>query len=69
MLEHLVQCVQLGQKELVGSKELTLMMHNISVSVQDVRKYYGAFNVGPTNVDVIKVGSGRGHNIAKTEDA
>ena len=33
--ERLVQCVQLSQKELIGCKELTLMICNTGVYVQD----------------------------------
>jgi hypothetical protein len=45
MLERLVQCVQLSQEELVGSKEVTLMIPKTSLSVQSAWRHYGAIKV------------------------
>ena len=45
MLERLVQCVQLSQQELVGCKQVTLLVPKTSLSVQDAWKHYGAIKV------------------------
>ena len=50
MLERLVQCVQLSQQELVGCKQVTLLVPKTSLSVQDAWKHYGAIKVSRKNL-------------------
>jgi hypothetical protein len=45
MLERLVQGVQLTQEELVGCKQVNLLVPKTSLSVQDAWKHYGAIKV------------------------
>ena len=50
MLERLVQCVQLSQEELVGCKEVTLVIPKTRLSVQNAWKHYGGIQVSTAKV-------------------